>query len=147
MLNKTCSLGVLLLCVSVMPAGAIMDGMGHDFFPVTAIFTSSASILGGQGLLVTYGINAGTITLTGGITASSGTFTQTGGTLYSLQTSSGINVLAGTVSAPFFAGNGAALSNVTASSVAAAGVRPGSVAAGAIVDADINASAAIAPSK
>ncbi|MEK7722105.1 MAG: hypothetical protein AAB359_06915, partial [Elusimicrobiota bacterium] len=71
--NKLCSLGVLFLCLGVMPAGAIMDGAGHDFFPVTAIFTSSASILGGQGLLVTYGINAGTITLTGGITASSGT--------------------------------------------------------------------------
>ncbi|MEK7720861.1 MAG: hypothetical protein AAB359_00565 [Elusimicrobiota bacterium] len=65
----------------------------------------------------------------------------------SVQKSSGINVLAGTVSAPFFAGNGVALSNVTASSVAAAGVRPGSVVVGAIVDADINASAAIAPSK
>ncbi|MEK7722485.1 MAG: hypothetical protein AAB359_08860, partial [Elusimicrobiota bacterium] len=64
-LNKPRSLAFLLLCVSVMPARAIMDGAGHDFFPVTAIFTSSASVLGGQGLLVTYGINAGTITLTG----------------------------------------------------------------------------------
>ncbi|MEK7721003.1 MAG: hypothetical protein AAB359_01285, partial [Elusimicrobiota bacterium] len=100
-----------------MPARAIMDGQGHDFFPVTAIFTSSASVLGEQGLLVTYGINAGTITLTGGITASSGTFTQSGGTLYSLQTSSGINVLAGTVSAPFFAGNGAGITSLTATQV------------------------------
>ncbi|MEK7721869.1 MAG: hypothetical protein AAB359_05720, partial [Elusimicrobiota bacterium] len=62
MMNKICFLAFMLLCVNVMPARAIMDGQGHDFFPVTAIFTSSASILGGQGLLVTYGINAGTIT-------------------------------------------------------------------------------------
>lgn len=100
----------LLLCAA--PALAVMDGLGHDIFPVTAIFNSSASVQGGQGLLVTYGIKAGTLTLTGGITASSGTFTQTGETLYSLQTSSGINVLAGGVTAPFFAGSGAGLSGV-----------------------------------
>ncbi|MEK7721808.1 MAG: hypothetical protein AAB359_05410, partial [Elusimicrobiota bacterium] len=110
--RESCFLAFTLLCVSIMPARAIMDGQGHDFFPITAIFLSSASVLGGQGLLVSYGINAGTITLTGGITASSGTFTQTGDTLYSLQTSSGINVMAGGVTAPYFAGSGAGLSGV-----------------------------------
>ncbi|HBA60647.1 MAG TPA: hypothetical protein DCZ92_07480, partial [Elusimicrobia bacterium] len=42
---------------------------------------------------------------------------------------------------------GTLATNVVASSVAAAGVRPGSIEAGAIVDADINAAAAIAISK
>lgn len=83
--------------------------------------TSSITVSGGGGVLVVYGLNAGSATLTSGITASSGTFTQTGSALYSLRTSSGINVLAGGVTAPFFAGSGSGLTGLTGSQVGIAG--------------------------
>lgn len=43
------------------------------------------------------GVSAGSATFTGGLTASSGTFTATGAGQYALQTSSGIKMLAGTL--------------------------------------------------
>jgi len=107
----------VLLLLSAAPVRAIVDGAGQDIFPATVTMNSSATILGGGGLLVTYGITAASVTLTGGITASSGTFTQTGAALYSLQTSSGINVLAGGVTAPFFAGDGSGLFKISSVAV------------------------------
>jgi len=124
----------LLAITAVAPAYAIFDGDGHDIFPETAIFYSSASIMGEQGLLVNYGIAAGSVTLTGGITASSGAFTQTGD--YSLQTSSGINVLAGGVTAPFFAGDGSALLSI--SSITAGAVGPNELAQAGVTLAKLN---------
>jgi hypothetical protein len=67
------------------------------------------------GLAVTYGLSAGTATLTGGIHAASGTFVAAGDAQFSLETASGVKINAGGVTAPFFAGNGAALTGVTAS--------------------------------
>lgn len=51
-------------------------------------------------LQVAAGVVASSGSFSGGVTASSGTFTATGPAQYSLQTSSGIEVLAGTLSAP-----------------------------------------------
>ncbi len=97
----------VFLLQAAVPARAIVTGEGQNIFPDTVIINSSGSIHGDGGLLVDYGVKAATVTLTGGITAASGTFTQTGAALYSIQTSSGINVLAGGVTAPFFAASGA----------------------------------------
>ncbi len=58
-------------------------------------FISSQTITAALGLGVTYGIEAASVTLSGGITASSGTFTNTGDANYSIETSSGINIKAG----------------------------------------------------
>jgi hypothetical protein len=72
-------------------------------------------------LFVPFGISAGTGTFSGALTASSGTFTASGPTQYSIITTSGIEVQAGTVtvsgtvSAGFFIGNGAGLTNIPAS--------------------------------
>ncbi|HAT71681.1 MAG TPA: hypothetical protein DCS63_02565 [Elusimicrobia bacterium] len=55
-----------------------MNGRGQDIFPATAVFNSSASVMGGQGVLVKYGVKAASATLTGGITALSGTFDTVG---------------------------------------------------------------------
>ncbi len=35
---------VATLAFGAVPAHAVMDGAGHDFFPVAAIFTASATI-------------------------------------------------------------------------------------------------------
>lgn len=84
---------------------------------------------------------SGTVTAASGITAASGTFTASGAGQYSVETASGIKVIAGGVAAPFFAGSGSALTGITASQVAASGVQAGvlgasviasSVAAGAV---------------
>ena len=78
-----------------------------------ATFTSAGN------LLLPYGIVATSASFSGSLTASSGTFKATGNTQYSLETSSGINILAGTlnvaeaVSAASFVGDGSALSNVS----------------------------------
>lgn len=66
---------------------------------------SPSSTLSVQG---TVGAVSGVFSQT--VTASSGVFTNVGG--YSLETSSGINVAAGVVSAPYFSGNGSLLSGV-----------------------------------
>jgi hypothetical protein len=63
----------------------------------------TATIEGGAGLGVTFGVSAGSVT-TGSMHASSGTFTATGATQYSLAASSGISVAAGGVRAPYFSG-------------------------------------------
>lgn len=52
------------------------------------------------------------------LTASSGTFTAGGAAQYSLETSSGIKVNAGRVTAPFFAGDGSMLSNLSGTDAA-----------------------------
>ncbi|MDO8630768.1 MAG: hypothetical protein Q7R41_09760, partial [Phycisphaerales bacterium] len=58
---------------------------------------------------------AGSIRSSGGIRSSSGTFTATGATQYSVETSSGILVGAGGVTAPFFVGDGSALTGIATS--------------------------------
>ena len=79
------------------PARAIVTGTGQDILPATVIMLSSASVHGDGGLLVDYGINAATVTLTGGITASSGTFTLQDATMPGVTISSGLVVSAGNV--------------------------------------------------
>ncbi|HNY23496.1 MAG TPA: hypothetical protein PKM89_01920, partial [Bacteroidales bacterium] len=56
---------------------------------------------------------------------------------YSLRLSSGLLMPAGTLMAGYLTGDGGGLFNLLASSVAAGGVRPGSLSAGAIVASDI----------
>jgi hypothetical protein len=64
------------------------------------IYVSSGMHIGaGDGLTVDYGVRAGSMSVSGGLTASSGTFTATGNSQFSLQTSSGIQVQAGTLKA------------------------------------------------
>ncbi len=82
------------------------NGGGGQFVGSNALTASSAT--------VTYGVSVGSISVVNGLTASSGTLTATGNTQYSLQTSSGIDVLAGGVVAPFFVGNGTGLTNLPA---------------------------------
>ena len=73
---KLYGFAAVFLFVAAVPARAIINGTGQDVFPETAIFNSSASVMGDQGLHVSYGIQAATITLTGGITASSATLSE-----------------------------------------------------------------------
>lgn len=77
---------------------------------ITGVKTFSAT----GGLSVSYGVAAGSATLTAGLTASSGTFTASGPGQYSLSLSSGINAPAGTIVAGQFVGNGAQLTNISA---------------------------------
>jgi hypothetical protein len=58
---------------------------------------SSTTIKGAGGLGVDYGVRSGSLTVINGLTASSGTFTATGASQYSLQTSSGLSMGAGTL--------------------------------------------------
>lgn len=74
---------------------------------------AASSITAQTGFYTPGPINANTITSVYGITASSGTFGSWGPTQYSIETTSGILVTHGLVSAPFFAGNGAQLTNVS----------------------------------
>lgn len=76
-------------------------------------FSAAPSVTAAGGLSVTYALSAGSAAFISGMTASSGTFTATGPGQFSLQTSSGINVLGtGGVTAAFFAGSGASLTGV-----------------------------------
>jgi hypothetical protein len=65
---------------------------------VPAVYFSSGVHIGAaSGLVDDYGFSAGSASIAGGLTASSGTFTATGAAQYSVQTSSGIDLLAGTL--------------------------------------------------
>lgn len=115
----------------------------NSFFAVYTVNTSTLpsaatqtgnNVFSGGANSFTYGVKVGSLAVTGGLTASSGTFTQTAN--YSVITSSGLSVpgTAG-VYAGFFAGNGAALTNVAAASVAAANVTAGQLPAGVLLNA------------
>lgn len=93
------------------------SGSGLAVSSALTITGASATVTGqdagGFGLSVAYGVRAGSAALTGGLTASSGTFTQTTG--YSVATSSGVSVPATAgVYAGFFVGNGAGLTGTSA---------------------------------
>ncbi|MBI5244954.1 MAG: hypothetical protein HY922_14905 [Elusimicrobia bacterium] len=119
-------------------AGSLVNGpVNSAILPSTAAFTSiantftsSQTITAWDGLSVTYGLIAGSAAVNTGITASSGTFTRTGNTSYSLETSSGILVKAGGVSAPFFSGSGAGLFNLPAANLS--GVVPSAALGNAV---------------
>jgi hypothetical protein len=69
------------------------------------IYIASTTRVGaGGGLSVDFGAKVGSMTVTGGLTASSGTFTATGNGQLSLSVSSGVSVAAGLVTAPMFVG-------------------------------------------
>lgn len=69
-----------------------------------------------------------TLALSSGLTASSGTFTATGNGQFSITTSSGINVGGSApVVASYFVGSGAALTGVTATSIAAGNITAGTL--------------------
>ncbi|HAH06953.1 MAG TPA: hypothetical protein DCM05_10575, partial [Elusimicrobia bacterium] len=85
-------------------------------------------VQGGGGIRIQYGLTASTASLTG-----------TGNTLFSLQTSSGIQVAAGGVYASFFAGDGRSLSGVVATSIADGAVDSDKLAAGAVTSSKIGA--------
>jgi microcystin-dependent protein len=76
---------------------------------------------------------------TDGLLASSGTFTASGPGTWSIQTSSGISVGGGGVSAPFFNGaffgNGAGLTGVSATQVAAGSITAGALGPGVLLPA------------
>mgnify|MGYP001559171657 CR=1 FL=1 len=57
---------VATLAFGAVPAHAVMDGAGHDFFPVAAIFTASATIT------YTDAVNAG-LTVSSGLVVNNGT--------------------------------------------------------------------------
>jgi hypothetical protein len=62
------------------------------------IYIASTTRVGaGGGLSVDFGAKVGSMTVTGGLTASSSTLTATGASQYSVQTSSGIDLRAGTL--------------------------------------------------
>ena len=75
---RPAALAMLLLPAALSPALAIMNGIGQDIFPVSAVFNSSASVMGGQGLLVKYGVKAASFTLAGGVSALNGAFDVVG---------------------------------------------------------------------
>ena len=102
--NKLYFWMLMLLSVWVTPAQAIMDGDGHDIFPITSIFYSTITVQGGSE------------------------------TLYSLQTASGIYVLAGAVNAPLFIGSGAGLTNISAAGIGAGLLGSGVIASSIAVD-------------
>jgi hypothetical protein len=65
---------------------------------VPAVYFSSGVRIGAaSGLVDDYGLSAGSASIAGSLTASSGTFTATGAAQFSLQTSSGIDLLGGTL--------------------------------------------------
>ena len=59
---------VVLSLLAASPARAIMNGSGQDIFPQTAVFYSSATIEGGGGLLVDFGIKAASAAFTSSVT-------------------------------------------------------------------------------
>ena len=71
----------------------------------SAVFYGSATVAGAGGLGVTYGINATTAAFSGGLTAASGTFTNSGASSFSVKTSSGIDMTAGLLQVASQAGN------------------------------------------
>lgn len=81
----------------------------------TVAYTTVANTFSAAaGNTFTYGVTAGSMSVVNGLTASSGTFTASGTTQYSVQTTSGITVANGGVVAPFFVGNGSALTGLPA---------------------------------
>jgi hypothetical protein len=113
----------------------VFYGNGAGLTGVSASNVSAGNILPGT-------LGAGVLLppgnlLAGPLTATSGTFTAAGASQFSIQTSSGVNVVAGGVSAPFFSGafygSGAGLTGVSASNVFAANVLPGTLGAGVLL--------------
>lgn len=115
----------LLLLLAFMPTAASAavgpQINGNQINPQTAISIATMSVTGAAGLSVT-----------GPATASSGSFTATGNSQYSVVTSSGINVLAGGVWAAFmnattFIGNlvGNVTGNVTGNATSATNLAAG----------------------
>ena len=106
-----------------LPAGSLVNGpIAAGILPSSVPFTTTANIFGP------------TQAFPGGLSASTGTFTASGSAQYSLITSSGIKVLAGSVDAPAFNGthygDGSNLTGVGAASVAAGAVVAGTLGAG-----------------
>jgi hypothetical protein len=88
------------------------DGtLSHGPAGLVSTFTNTGD------LRIPYGFYAGSATFTSGVTASSGTFTATGGSQYSLTTSSGINMNAGTLDITGTAGMTATDTGIMASTI------------------------------
>jgi hypothetical protein len=101
---------------NVTGGGGLVVTYGISAATLTA--TTSASITGPGGLNVTYGLTAGTVSVSGGLTASSGTFTATGAG-YSVTTSSGIKINSGCIR---FSATGNEQCDAAASTSTAAGL-------------------------
>lgn len=111
------------LHISLLPQGALSGDDTADLFQFTP-----------SGLSITGGLTATSGAFAAGVRASSLTLTAFGSNQYSLSSASGIYVAAGGVTAPFLSGahygSGAGLSGVTAASVAAPNVTAGTLGAG-----------------
>lgn len=85
-------------------ATTYVDAAGDMMTGSLSIGGGSLTVTGHQGVLIDYGVIAGSMAVRNGLTASSGTFLATGNTQWSIVTSSGIRVLTGGVTAAFFDG-------------------------------------------
>jgi microcystin-dependent protein len=117
-----------------LQAGSLVNGpLAAGILPSTVAYTSSANTFVPPQTF-SGGLSASAAVLSTSLTAASATLTAVGNSQYSLTTSSGINVLAGMVSAPAFSGafvgDGSRLSGVGAANVAASAVTPGTFGAG-----------------
>ena len=122
---------------------------GYSEFRGTVAVPSGGFTVGGSTFAVQYG-KIGIGTSTPSFLLHISTAAGVAGDLVVISTGD-INVIrmtgAGEIYANKFNGDGSGLGMVVASSVAASGVRPGSIMPDVIVDADINTSAAILPTK
>lgn len=91
---------------SAHPVFVVRDNAGSSALRVlqdgsvnlsSGIVASSGTFSGAGGVGVTYGVSAGSASIGGGLTASSGTFTASGNTQYSLKLSSGIDASDGCI--------------------------------------------------
>ena len=92
-------------------SAAVNSGAYLARFTVGGGIIATSSITA-QGNLYAPSLFATSATISQGLTSSTGTFTATGWTQYSLQTSSGIKVNGGLVDAPFYVGDGSQLTGV-----------------------------------
>ncbi|MBI4656699.1 MAG: hypothetical protein HY746_08150, partial [Elusimicrobia bacterium] len=95
--------------------GTDIPGLVANTFTGVQTYGSGASITAGTGLNEVL-VGTSVVITNGGITASSGTFTANGGTQYSIETSSGIKVNAGTVNVADMVLTAKAVATNTASS-------------------------------
>ncbi len=92
-------------------SGSSLTVQGEAFFSGFTRVLSSA-IFSGDVFVSSDIVSGGGGHYSGPLTASSGTFTLSGATQYSIETSSGIKVNSGIVSAPYFSGDGTLLTNL-----------------------------------
>ena len=126
-------IALILLAFGAPPAWGIMDGDGHDIFPVTAIFKSSATVLDSRG------VGSPSVNLAPGVVVSSETSAALGA---GVRVSSNVYIV-GFSSAARYYGDGANLVNI--SSVAGGAVYTGALADLAVTD--VKLAGSITPSK